>query len=392
MATNVVSASSELVRKRWMREGLVQAASKSFFAPYTGNTKDSIVFQTNNESAAEGHTVVFDFDGNLSGKAIKGKDTAYGKGEQKKKFSNTLTVDRYRLVADNGDKFDAVNVGDLSTAQHVDSRNKLSDLFIRFKDQALFDAAQGFKDGTVLTHRIFTDASSTKLSYSDLVNVEATLRTGSVYSASNPFGYSVGDDPGDGLTTASTTRAPLSPFRMADGRSIWLLVVDPFTAANLKSNATVNSGVMALAQHADMRGNNNRVFKGLIGQVGQLVIVEAEAFFGSTSSTGLDGSEIEIAGLRQWDESNGVWSGDSSYATAEYSRNIIMGAGALQIGFGKQPDYKYQESQDFGIKSESALEVWMDTQRTILTAEQSDYSQAKIASMDFGVVAWDVKL
>jgi len=390
MATNVVSASSELVRKRWMREGLVQAASKSFFAPYTGNTKDSIVFQTNNESAAEGHTVVFDFDGNLSGKAIKGKDTAYGKGEQKKKFSNTLTVDRYRLVADNGDKFDAVNVGDLSTAQHVDSRNKLSDLFIRFKDQALFDAAQGFKDGTVLTHRIFTDASSTKLSYSDLVNVEATLRTGSIYSASNTFGYSIATNPSTGTTTASTARAPLSPFRMADGRSIWLLVVDPFTAANLKSNSTVNSGVMALAQHADMRGNGNRVFKGLIGQVGQLVIVEAEAFFGSTSSTGLDGSEIEIAGMRQWDGT--YWTGQDGYSAATHSRNLILGAGALQIGFGKQPDYKYQESQDFGIKSESALEVWMETQRTILTAEQSDYSQAKIASLDFGVVAWDIAL
>jgi len=94
--------------------------------------------------------------------------------------------------------------------------------------------------------------------------------------------------------------------------------------------------------------------------------------------------------MRQWDGT--YWTGQDGYSAATHSRNLILGAGALQIGFGKQPDYKYQESQDFGIKSESALEVWMETQRTILTAEQSDYSQAKIASMDFGVVAWDVKL
>ena len=63
------------------------------------------------------------------------------KGEQKKKFSDKITVDRYRLVADNGDSFDAVNIGDLSISQHSDSRIKLGDLFTRFKDQALFDTA-----------------------------------------------------------------------------------------------------------------------------------------------------------------------------------------------------------------------------------------------------------
>jgi len=71
MSTAVVALDSDLVRKKWMREGLVQAASKSFWNTYSGSTKDSIVFQANNLNASDGHTVVFDFDGNLSGKAIK---------------------------------------------------------------------------------------------------------------------------------------------------------------------------------------------------------------------------------------------------------------------------------------------------------------------------------
>lgn len=380
-ATGVVSLTSDLVRKRWIREGLLQAQSKSFWLPYTGMSKDSIVFQVNNENASDGHTVVFDFDGNLSGKAIKGKDTAYGKGEQKKKFSDKITVDRYRMVADNGDRFDAVNIGDLSISQHSDSRAKLADQFVRFKDQSLFDAAQGFKDAVVPTHTIQTDNSATKLAYSDLVNTEKILRTGT--------GYKTG---AFGSVTAASSRAPLAPFRMADGRSIWLMVVDPFTAANLKSNSTANSGIMALAQQADLRGNNNRVFKGIIGQVGQLVLVEAEAFFGVSTGTGLDGSNIEICGMRTWDETNSAWSGQSGYVGAEYSRNLILGAGALQIAFGQQPDYKFQESQDFGIKSESALEVWMNTKKTKLVAENTDYTQAKRAGLDNGIVAWDVKL
>jgi len=127
------------------------------------------------------------------------------------------------------------------------------------------------------------------------------------------------------------------------------------------------------------------------------VIVEAEAFFGETEGTdatalGLNQSEIEIAGLRQYDATNSAWSGQAGFATAEYSRNLILGASALQSAFGKMPDYKWQPSQDFGIKSESALEVWMETQKTNMTAENSDYKQAKVASMDAGVIALDVKL
>ena len=120
--------SDVLKRKAWMREGLVQAKSKSFWAAYTGATADSVVVQVNNSAAEAGHTITFDYDGALAGKAVKGKDTAYGKGEQKRKFSDKITMERYRLVVDNGDAFDGVDVGDLNTPQHGDSCTKLGAL------------------------------------------------------------------------------------------------------------------------------------------------------------------------------------------------------------------------------------------------------------------------
>jgi hypothetical protein len=369
-----------------MREGLIQAKSQSFWSSYTSTSKDSIVFQSNNLDAKDGHTVVFDFDGNLVGKAIKGKDTAYGKGEQKKKFSDKLTVERYRLVVDNGDKFDAVNIGDLSISEHGDSRSKLGDLFVRFKDQALFDTAQGVKGNVQPTHKLNIDASSTLLTYQNLVAIEKSLRTGTGFVSGLPD-----------ATTGAAARAPLKPYKLSNGRSIWLMVIDPYTAANLRSNTTANSGIVAMAQTADLRGMKNMVFTGLIGQIGQLVLVEAESFFGTSDGTdatalGLNHSSIEIAGLRQYDATNSAWTGQADYASAEYSRNLVLGAGALQMAFGKMPDYKFQESQDFGIKSESAVEFWMDTQKTNLTAENDDYAMAKRAALDHAVIAVDVKL
>lgn len=382
MPTGVVPLNSDLKRKKWMREGLIQAASKSFWSPMTSSSKDGIVYQANNENSGEGHTVVFDFDGNLSGKGVKGKDTAFGKGEQKRKFSDKITVERYRLVVDNGDKFDGVDIGDLKINEHSDSRTKLGDLFVRFKDQAVFDSAQGLLDtndsGLQLpSHTIDLGASFT---FSDLLDIERILKT------SNGF-------------TSGGVRRPLQPYMTKDGRPMWLMIIDAAQANMLRKDT---AGYQTIVRSGDIRGDGNRNIKGVIGTLGPLVIVEADQFFGATSGStagwGLNDSEIEMAGMRQYDgadPSTALWTGQEGfdYGSSDlHSRGLILGAGALQLAFGKMPDYKFQESQDFGIKSESALEVWMESRKTHLKNENQEYKQAKVSNLDYGVVTFDVKV
>ena len=382
MATGVVSLDSDLKRKKWMREGLVQASSQSFWSQYTGNTKESVVFQTNNENSGSGHTVVFDFDGNMSGKAVKGKETAFGKGEQKKKFSDKITVERYRLVADNGDAFDGVDIGDLSITQHSDSRTKLGDLFVRFKDQALFDAAQGnldtLDDGLQAPSHIID--LGTTFDFGALLDIERTLKTSNGY-------------------TTGGVRRPLDYYTMQNGERVWLMVIDSAMANLLRSDT---AGYQTIVRSGDWRGSRNRNLSGVIGKLGSLLIVEAEQFFGETegsvSGWGLNDSEIELSGLRQYagaDPTTASWTGQEGfdYASSElHSRGLILGRGALQTAFGKQPDYKWQPSQDFAIKSESACEVWMEARKTHLKAENEKYKAAKISDIDYGVIAVDVKV
>lgn len=379
MPTAVVPIGSELKRKKWMREGLVQAASKSFWNPMTGNNRASVVYQANNSSAGDGHTVVFDFSGNLSGRAVKDKETAYGKGEQKRKFSDKITVSRYRIPVNNGDEFDAVDIGDLAISQHADSRAKLADLFVRFKDQAIFDAAQGLL-GQAPTHVI--DLGTT-FGFDQLLTIETTMKTSQ--------GFSTGG-----------IRRPLEPFRTEDGRAMWLFIIDATMAKMLKADSKFQSIVV----QGDIRGNGNRVISGVIGKLGNLVIVEAPNFFGETAGAsapgwGLNDSNIEISGLRQYagaDPTTASWTGQSSFDYAHanlHSRGLIVGAGGLQTAFGKMPDYKFQPSTDFGITSESAVEFWMESRKTRLTTESvdsTDYAAAKIANIDYGVVAVDVEV
>ena len=383
MSTGMVKIGSDLQRRKWMREGLIQKASTSFWNAYTGTSKDALVFQANNENSAEGHTVVFDFDGNLSGKAIKGKDTAFGKGEQKKKFSDKVTVERYRLVADNGDKFDGVNIGDLSINEHSDSRSKLGDLFVRWKDQALFDAGQGLletnDDGVqAATHTI--DLGTT-FTYNQLLDIERTLKTSQGY-------------------TTGSVRRPLNPFRTTSGsdgeQPLWIMFIDSAMANVLRKDT---AGWQTIMRTGDVRGQRNRTISGVLGRVGALLIVEAPQFFGYTVGSngagfGLNDSEVEISGLRQFDVTNSAWTGQTGfdYASTLKSRALIMGAGAMQIAMGKQPDYRWKPSQDFDIKSESALEVWTEVRKTKLKAENAKYKSAKVSDIDYGVVAVDLEL
>ena len=383
MATGQVRLDSDLKRKQWMREGLVQAASKSFWSPLTGNTMDSVVFQAKKDGAKEGHTVVFDFDGNLSGKARKGKDTAYGTGEQKRKFSDKLTVERYRLVADNGDVFDGVDIGDLTINQHTDSRTKLGDLFVRFKDQALFDAAQGVtitQQGVVQAPTHVIDLGTT-FTWNVLTDIEKTIKTSQGF-------------------TSGGVRRPLKPYMTKNGEPVWLYVIDAAMAAILRKDT---AGYQNVIRSADVRGPDNRLIKGVIGKIGALLIVEADLFFGYTEGTtsgfGFNDSEIEMSGLRQYDGTNpatALWTGQEGFdynSTNLHSRGVILGAGALQLAFGKQPDYKFQESQDFSITAESCVEFWMEAQKTKLKAESgAAYKGAKIADVDFGVVVTDLEV
>lgn len=384
MPTGVVSIGSDLQRKSWMREGLVQAASMSFWNAYTGNSKNAIVFQSKNENSKEGHTVVFDYDGNLSGKAIKGKDTAFGKGEQKRKFSDKCTVERYRLPVDNGDKFDGVDIGDLSINEHTHSRGLLGDLWTRWKDQGLFDAGQGIlstvTDGAIQAPSHIIDLGTT-FNFNALLDIENTVKTSR------------------GYTTGSIRRPPPA-FVLSDGTPIWLFMMDSMMANILRQDT---AGYQTLVSRGDVRGMNNANFRGLMGRIGQLMLVEAPLFFGSTSGStsgwGVDESEVEIAGLRQYDGADpatALWTGQDGFDPAStnlHSRGLILGAGALQCAFGKQPDYRYQESTDFGIKSESALEVWTEFRKTTLTLESGKkYKQAKVDGIDHAVIAVDLEV
>lgn len=373
-STGILRYGNALERKGWMVEGMIQKASESFWRGLTGNNHDAIIYQKNDFNAKVGHNIIFDYSGNLATAGFRGKEQAFGNSPAKMKFSDSLTLEFGRYTVDNGMEFDAEAIGDIDLNTHADSREKLADNFVRAKDQMFFDLGQGYLRNQAPTHVIRPGNKATigaltatdKLSWEFLVNMETIVKTG--------IGYTVGG-----------RRSPMKPFKLSDGRKVWLLVLDSFQIADLLKD----DKFQRVYQHAEVRGIGNALISHNVTQVGSFVIMEASTFAGSSINNQLFKTAVEIQGLRTVDE-NGTFSGTGKAQVGKVaSRGLILGAGAFQLGMGSTPDYKFQESQDFGITSESAMLLTMQADKCKLTAEVEDYKEAKVANMDYGVAVID---
>ena len=374
--TGIVTYGSVLQRRQWMLEGLVQKASTSWWAGLKGSSKESIVFVSTDASKGAGHEVVFQFGGNASGAGKVDKERLRGNEEQKKQFSDKIRVRRIRHGLDNGDEFDSIDIGNQPLSTHANSRDLLADWYVRQSDQWLFDAAQGFLNGETITHIIRPSdrANIAALTSADTFGYDFLVRLEKIISRSK--GY-----------TAGGTRARLEPFTFAGGKRKYLLVIDATQAADL----ALDSKFQSVISQGDVRGNDNRLISGVLGTFRSLVIVQADDFQGVSASKVISKSEVEVSGLRQLDE-DGKFTGETGFeasGSVVASRALILGAGALQAAFGRQPDYKYAASDDYEITSGSAIELWTNVQTTILKAENGDYKDAKVSGFQYGIVAVD---
>ena len=374
--TGVVTYNSVLKRRQWMLEGLVQKASTSWWAGMKGSSKDSIVFVTTDASKGAGHEVVFQFGGNVSGAAKVDKERLRGNEEQKKQFSDKIRVRRIRHGLDNGDEFDAIDIGNQPLSTHSNSRNLLADWYVRQSDQWLFDAAQGRLNGESLTHIVRPNGRATiaALTSADTFGYDFLVKLEKIIKSTK--GYTTGGK-----------RRRLEPFTFAGGMRKYLLIIDAKQAEDLALDTVFQS----IISNGDVRGNDNRLIKGVVGTFRSFVIVEGDDFQGASTSRVIGKSDVEVAGLRQVNQ-DGIFSGEAGFDTAGKkvaSRALVLGAGALQQAFGRQPDYKYQSSDDYEITSGSAIEMWTNVQATILKAENGDYKEAKVAGFQYGIVAVD---
>lgn len=373
--SGVVDLNDPLQRKRWMLEGMITTAPKSFWAGYRGNSRQSIIFVETDISKGDGHEVHYQFDAKVTGKGVANKNRLRGNEEQKKQFSDSVRVQRVRHGLDNGDEYDAIDIGNVPLSAHSHSMGLLADWNIEKRDQWAFDCSQGYLRGEGNTHivRPSDRATIADLTSADTFDLDLIYRMEHVITTSR--GYTVGG-----------SRAPLEPFKMANGEKVWLWMIDATQHMQLMLNSTFRT----LVAQADYRGMDNTLLKSVLGKIGSFVFVKAPSFHGYSDDSSLVGTEVEIPGLRQLHES-GLYTGETGFdgSGVVASRSVILGAGAMQQADGKAPDYKWKSSDDYDITSGSAIEMYTNMQSTILYANNDDYRDAKLGGYQYGMVAVD---
>lgn len=396
MATSVVPYNSILRRQKWIRDGMVEAANTAFWTFAMGTSEKSIIRNVKMDLAQDGHIVNFKYSGALEGKGFKNKETAYGKGESKKLFSDRVTITRWRFPVYNGDEWDATAIADLQSTQHSNSRSLLMDLWTKLKDQAIFDAMQ-----FGATHRYIIDTPAQgqpTFTYDDLVKLEIALKSG------NGF-YEMA------TKTKAKRRFPVLPYKFdGQGKPMWLLVLDSYMLGTF----FMDEKVQEVFKAGDVRGNGNRLISGALGTIRNFIIMDAGVFMGTSdekTAPAIQGGLVDSLGYAQFNSTKimasglrtykGVdksfvpqsWEGDIVQTGAKvFSRGLVVGQMALQFAWGRQPDYKVQVSQDFGIDSESCLEVWCGLKPLKLIKENTDYVTAEAAGTSLGCVAVDLQL
>ena len=376
--TNVVPLDSELRRKGWLLEGLLQAKATSLFAGFRGTSSDAVIFVKSDLSKGAGHEVIFQFDGKVTGAAKRGKARLRGNEEQKKLFSDKIRVERLRHGLDNGDEFDAIEVNNLNTSTHGNSRGLLANWYIEQRDQAIIDAGQGFLNSEAQTHIIRPNnrATSGAVTSADVMSYDFILDTE----------QKIKDGMGFAADSKTQTRQPLEAYAMADGQKKFIWFIDSSIARQMRQDTEMKS----ILTGGDVRGADNSLIKGVVASFGIFLFVELPTYMGTVEDRGMYGTEVEVCGMRRYNANQDKFAGEDGFKGTTNDvmtmKSFIVGKKAFQEAFGKMPDYKFKSSDDYDIDTGSAIELYAKTQKCILAAENEDYNEAVVAGYNYGLI------
>ena len=431
-----VDINSPLIRKQWVVEGMIGKAHQSFWTPYTGDTDSAIIYQNKDLSCGLNQVITFDFDGKLTGEGMQGWGEVCGIGETDRKFSSQLKMDVFSWMTTGQLKTDACDINDLELYYHKGARSRLMDLYLRHKDQFIFDTFVGAL-GCPPTHIYDLGCS---FEFSDIMEISNAAKEGIGFKKPNPNGTVSDQDAED--------RMPLEGFKLSNGNPVYLMVITSKMAMSLKQNPAYQT----IMVHGDVRGNNNAVISGIIGQHENIIFVTAPTFSGSTKGKGkfkpVVDSKITFSGLRRFAvgaDGVVVWQGqrdfrkiekladqeklakaqaeadlerlneaiktatgakktalqaeiDNAQATIDaprqnkvYSRGLLLGQSAGQFAYGQPADYQVEPTR-FKRRYDSLLDVFMNFQKTQLELEMGeDYEGATVTELDYGVIAVDME-
>lgn len=334
----------------------------------------------------KGHNLIFQYSYQFTQGPVTQNTQALGTGEIPMLLQDEMSFIRTRYTGQVEDIFDTSQFGASGLSEVAFIQGEIVKNYHRHVDQAIFDTMQGHH---------WNERSNRFDLPSGVVEVTGGLSLDTMID--------LGVAASTGIVNG-VQREPLRPFAVMDGRQVYALIVDNYTAAELKKSQDFK----VMMSGSDVRGNTNRNISGVIGLFHNILVIEAPIASGVIAPELTQGTtlarEIGVGfknvkhviqpGLRLQDAA-GLWTGEVGFDAKNIKKRrcILVGAGAISYGIAKTPVFGVKSSEDYDIFKETMLEVWMELQKTQYTiARGRDPEEMRIAGLDFGQLTVDINL
>lgn len=257
MATTTIGTSHGLTVEQWKSELFKVYQEMTFFGKFKGVGAKSIVSVQRDLEKKAGDAITFGFSNSIRGTAgVTGNTPLEGfDGSDYVSNNEAMSYNYQRVVVDQVRK--SIKLAGLMDEKRVafsmrnDARSQLTDWLSYNEDQALFTA----------------------INSADLVKTGVISGTGLTYDAIVDMKKEAMYPTADNIAVDKTTRK-IEPIKMDGGEEVFVLGVNPSDAAAFRKSDDFKN----FNQNADVRGNGNAVFTGMLGMFNNVVIHEHSGF------------------------------------------------------------------------------------------------------------------
>lgn len=261
MASTSIATSHGLTNEQWEAKLYKTYQEKTFFSRFKGTGEDSIVQVKRDLMKKAGDALTFGLAGTLSGAGVTGNNvlgTADTSNEEAMEFyDQRVVIDQIRNGTRIAGLMDEKRVAFNMREQ---AKSQLSDWMARNEDAALFTAINTCDEIGGTGSSVDTLFGTTHTAVT--VNAIIDMKKEAMFPTTN------------NVTGGAATTRKLNPIKLAMGEEVFVLGLNPSDAAALKKS----SDFKTYQYHGNVRGGENPIFTGALGNVNGVIVHEHSSF------------------------------------------------------------------------------------------------------------------
>jgi N4-gp56 family major capsid protein len=266
MAMTSIATTHDLTNEQWEAQLYKKAQEKTFFGKFKGAGQGSVVQVKRQLEKKAGDAITFGLSDSIRGTAgVTGNTPLEGHNGTSYTVNNEAMVFHdQRVVIDQIRQ--SIKLSGIMDEKRVafnlrnEARDKLVDWMSWNEDQALFTALNTADEigGTGSTLDTLFGTTHSTLTYDAIVD----MKKEALYPTTN------------NVTGGASTTRRLDAVRMNGGEELFVLGVNPADAAAFRKSDDFKN----FNQNADVRGDSNAIFTGMLGMFNNVVIHEHSGF------------------------------------------------------------------------------------------------------------------